>query len=525
MINKTYKQILEKEKTEIAQAGQASEENSRRGFLKKAALGGVALGGMMGASIEDTIAYTTQNVKRASSPSELKITDMRYAVVQNVGRTPIIRIDTNQGIYGLGEVRDGSDERYALLLKSRILGLNPCNVEMIFKIIKQFGYHARQGGGVCAVEMALWDLCGKAYGIPAWQLLGGRYRDRIRCYADTASPSRPDFAERMKHIIDVQGFTWLKMDLGIHLAGGIGFQRGATPEAQAQARAASQALLDRRIVNNKFWNGAGGQYTMDRRLEDGTSIIDYMGYGWREHPFTQVQLTDEGLDVLAEIVDKMRSVIGYEIPLSSDHYGHFDINNHIRLGRALEKYRLAWLEDCTQWWRFDQLKTLKDALETPIATGEDTFGLRGPGLSVGFKDIIDAKCVDIIHPDLATSGGLLETKKIGDYAQENGVAMAMHMAGTPICFMANVHCAAATENFLAMEHHSVDSPWWFDMVKMTGSQPIFDKGFAPVPLDSPGLGIELNEDVVKEHLIREDKSYFEPTPQWDNKNSSDRLWS
>jgi L-alanine-DL-glutamate epimerase-like enolase superfamily enzyme len=505
-MNSELKRIIEKEKTSTEQAESATDNNSRRSFLKKAAFSGLALGGMMGASIEDTVAFSTQNVKRASSPSELKITDMRYAVVQNVGRTPIIRIDTNQGIYGLGEVRDGGDERYALMLKSRILGLNPCNVEMIFKIIRQFGYHARQAGGVCAVEMALWDLCGKAYGVPAWQLLGGRYRDRVRCYADTASPSRPDFADRMKTIMEVQGFTWLKMDLGIHLLG----DRN-NPE-----------VINKRIVNNKFWNGAGGQYSMN---QPGSNVIDYMGYGWREHPFTQVQLTDEGLDKLAEVVDTVRRTVGYEIPLSSDHYGHFDINNHIRLGRALEKYRLAWLEDTVQWWQFDQLKTLKDALETPIATGEDTFGLRGPGLSLGFKDIIDAKCVDIIHPDLATSGGLLETKRIGDYAQDNGIAMAMHMAGTPICYMANVHCAAATENFLAMEHHSVDSPWWFDMVKMTGSQPIFDKGWAPVPLDAPGLGIELNDDVVKEHLIRDDKSYFEPTPQWDTNNSHDRLWS
>ena len=154
-MNTEIKKIIEKEKLESTQTGQVEEENSRRGFLKKAAWGGVALGGMMGASIEDTVAVTTQNVKRASSPSELKITDMRMA-----GR--IIKIYTNQDIYGLGEVRDGGDPRYALFLKSRILGLNPCNVEMIFKVIRQFGYHGRQGGGVSGVEMALWDLCGKA---------------------------------------------------------------------------------------------------------------------------------------------------------------------------------------------------------------------------------------------------------------------------------------------------------------------------------------------------------------------------
>src|SRR5512138_3616229 len=178
----------------------SSDRSDRRSFIKKAAIGGIALGGMMNLSIEDTIAQTTSKVQRSSAPSDLKITDMRVAVIGNVGRTPIIRIDTNQGIYGLGEVRDGADERYALFLKSRILGQNPCNVEMLFKTIKQFGGQSRQAGGVCAVEMALWDLCGKAYNVPAWQLLGGRYRDKIRMYADT--PESEDFNEfkaKIKH--------------------------------------------------------------------------------------------------------------------------------------------------------------------------------------------------------------------------------------------------------------------------------------------------------------------------------------
>ena len=103
---------------------------------------------------------------------------------------PIIRIDTNQGIYGLGEVRDGASKTYALMLKSRLLGENPCNVDKLFRKIKQFGGHARQGGGVCGVEMALWDLAGKAYNVPVYQMLGGKFRDRIRCYADTTEVAR-----------------------------------------------------------------------------------------------------------------------------------------------------------------------------------------------------------------------------------------------------------------------------------------------------------------------------------------------
>src|SRR3954471_15142231 len=191
--------------------------NSRRSFLKRSTLGGIALGGASALwPIEEILAKTTQNVSRYSNPSELKITDMRYCIIQNVGRTPIIRIDTNQGIYGLGEVRDGADERYALMLKSRILGQNPCNVEMLFKTIKQFGGHARQGGGVCAVEMALWDLCGKAYNVPVWQLLGGRYRDKVRMYADTPeAPTFDEFKAKIKHRLETQGMTWLKMDISI----------------------------------------------------------------------------------------------------------------------------------------------------------------------------------------------------------------------------------------------------------------------------------------------------------------------
>ena len=129
----------------------------------------------------------------------------------------------------------------------------------------------------------------------------------------------------------------------------------------------------------------------------------------------------------------------------------------------------------------------------------------------------------MIHPDLASAGGLMETKKIGDYAMEHGVAMAMHFAGTPISFMANVHTAAATENFIALEHHSLDVPWWESLVHTVGGQPLVDKGFAVVP-DTPGLGVELNEEIVKQHL-RPNSGYFNPTSEWDKERSNDRHWS
>lgn len=155
-----------------------SSTSNRRQFLQKTTMGGLGIAFLAKSNdVAASVEYTTQNVSRSSNPTDLKITDLRVANTQD---GPILKMYTNQDIYGLGEVRDIADPRYALFLKSRLLGLNPCNVEQVFKSIKQFGDHGRQGGGVSGVEMCLWDLAGKAYGVPDYQLLGGKYRDKIR---------------------------------------------------------------------------------------------------------------------------------------------------------------------------------------------------------------------------------------------------------------------------------------------------------------------------------------------------------
>ena len=156
-------------------------------------------------------------VNTNSKPSELRITDMRVAEIVGAPFTSaLLKIYTNQGIVGLGEVRDGASATYALMLKSRLLGENPCDIDRLFRRIKQFGGHGRQGGGVSAVEIALWDLAGKAYGVPIYQMLGGRFRDKVRVYCDTDARSRaaprPASASRSAWTL---GFTFLKMDLGL----------------------------------------------------------------------------------------------------------------------------------------------------------------------------------------------------------------------------------------------------------------------------------------------------------------------
>lgn len=443
--------------------------NSRRSFLTKGA-------GSLAAAFwaDDVLDALPQNTNTNSKPSDLKITDLRMATVNGAPfGEPIIRLDTNQGISGYGQDRDGASPKYALMLKSRILGENPCSVDKIFRKIKQFGFDARQGGGVSGVEVALWDLAGKAYGVPIYQMLGGKFRDKIRCYADTDTSADPkEFAARLKARKDM-GFTWLKMDLGIELV-------EKTPGTIT--RPAGQTDRD---VNNT------------------------------EHMFTGIDITPKGIEMMADFVAVAREAVGMEIPISADHFGHISVKACIKLGKALEKYNMGWLEDMIPWQRTDLWKFITDSIDVPTLTGEDIF------LKEGFIELARNHAVDMVHPDVLTTGGILETKKIGDACQEYGVGMCIHMAESPIGALAAVHVAAATENFMVMEIHSVEVPWWQDLVNGV-EKPIMNKGFVTVP-SGPGLGFTtLNEDLIRQHL---DGGYFEPTPEWDRDRSNDRLWS
>ena len=418
------------------------------------------------------------NINTHSRPSDLRITDLR---IVNLRALPfdvaLLRLDTNQGISGYGEVRDGASPTYALLLKSRLLGENPCNIDKLFRKIKQFGYHGRQGGGVSGIEMALFDLAGKAYGAPAYQLAGGKFRDRVLIYSDTDTVADgAAMGRRLKQRMDA-GFKFLKMDIGIGLLQGVAGAVSSPPGALARR--------------------------------------DVM------HPFTGIQLTAIGIEVLVEYVRQVRAVIGYEIPLAADHFGFINVESCIRLGQALDQFSLAWYEDMIPWQLTDQWRQLKQSVQTPVCTGEDIY------LKEGFLPLLEAGAVSVIHPDLATSGGIMETKKIGDLAQGYGVPMAMHMAGSPVSFLANIHCAAAAENFYVLEHHSVDLPWWEDLIDGI-DKPLVVDGYARVP-EGPGLGFgELNEAAIRERMdTRPGRAagYFESTAAWDDEWSLDHLWS
>lgn len=446
-----------------------------------------------------------ESINTYSSPRNLKITDVRISEIKNAPMNcGLIKVFTNSELVGFGEVRDWASIEYAKMLKSRLIGENPCNVDKLFRRIKQFGGHARQGGGVCGIELALWDLAGKAYGVPVYQMLGGKFRDKIRMYCDTDVEGKPDgkaMGKALKKRME-KGFTFLKMDLGIneisHIPGALSAPLGFLDLMKK---------TDPEMIHSR----GGGE---KERLERNRAYDLYN----TAHPFTGIHVTELGFEALEQYVSEVRSIIGYEVPLSIDHFGHIAVEDCIKLARRIEKYNLAWLEDMIPWQYTDQYVRLSHSCTIPICTGEDIY------LKENFKPLLEKSGVSVIHPDILTSGGILETKKIGDMAQDHGIAMAIHMAESPIACLAAAHCAAATENFMALEFHSSDIPWWDDIVEGP-EKPIVDEGFLKVP-DTPGLGIEsINDEVIKEHLIDEDGILWKSTDEWNDNWSHDRLWS
>ena len=432
---------------------------------------------------QDTIERVEDAVNTYSRPSDLQITDMRIAVVCSNYDYPIIRIDTNQGIYGIGEVRDAGHKENALQFKSMLLGQNPCNIDMIFRAMKRFGNWGREGGGVSGIEIALWDLIGKVYGVPCYQFLGGKYRDKVRLYADTPAPEEatPEGYRKAVEKRVALGLTFIKFDIRPQL----------------------------------FLDTEGGTI-------GSTSPYEYdLGKRWRA-PGGGVgtRITDKGIARAVEVVTAVREAAGPEIALCTDHFGHglMTAKEVIRLGEALEPYDLAWLEDPMPWYDVDGHKRVTDALKTPIAAGEELY------LWDGFREMIEKRAVDIIHPDLLTSGGMLETKKIADYAERYGLPTALHFAGSPIAFMANVHCAAAIPSFVALEHHGLDLPFWRGLVNGL-DEAYMEGGFVTVP-DKPGLGVDLNLEGIEANLRF--PGLFESTDEWNTPKlgfwQPDRRW-
>jgi L-alanine-DL-glutamate epimerase-like enolase superfamily enzyme len=445
-----------------------------------------------------------QNVNRSSNPSELKITDMRIAVLRGPGgkgrmegrggsRVPlppatpgagaasggviVVRIDTNQGISGYGQaIGDGPQPNYVLMHKARLLGENPCNVDKIFRKIKLHGGYNRQGSGVNAIENALWDLAGQAYGVPIYQMLGGKFRDKIRMYSegDPRTDSVADIAADYKERV-ASGFTMLKMDLPV-----APILRGKRGTMSAPA-------------------GYAG--TPDEVLEN-----YYQG----------LELSDKGCELVADYVASVKEAMGdaADVPMGHDHFGHLTAKSCIKLANALERVTPSTLEDMVPWTRVEEWKLITDSVRVPTLTGEDAY------LVESLEALCQARAVDYIHPDHLVIGGCLELKRTSDMAAKYSVGMMVHANATPIGYAAGAHAIAACQNFLAMEWHQPQPAWHKDL---TDKGDLVVNGYIPVPT-GPGLGIKINEEAMRP-LCRPGEFFTDPTTYWDSQVGGEKAFT
>jgi galactonate dehydratase len=202
---------------------------------------------------------------------------------------------------------------------------------------------------------------------------------------------------------------------------------------------------------------------------------------------------------IISLIEGVREAIGYEIDLAIDCHGQFDLPSAITLAKAVEPLRLMWLEEPLPAENVDALAQVRASTSTVICTGENQY------TRFDFLDLLRRQAVDVIMPDLAKAGGILEGKRIADLADAHYVPVAPHNVSSPLGMMAACHCMAAAANFFVLEFHGREIPWWSDLCD--GDKPFIQDGWMAVS-DRPGIGVELNDKVAKTLLWNGD-TYFD----------------
>ena len=388
----------------------------------------------------------------------MKVTDVRTMRLSGpdphgVGGTErtwsieIVRVDTDAGLYGLGEAGHMMGDREAIAYcRDWLIGKDPLAIRPFVRAMlygglppydPQMSPTATVVGPIAwaasGVEMALCDLAGKALGTPVYNLLGGAFRDRMRVYLDRSGVADPTddeawrtLAERVKS----EGFTDLKFDA-----------EWIAPE-----------------LSRDPWN---------RSLRN-----------------DQIRRTVARLTLV-------RDVVGPDVEIALDGHMSYDVDSAIRLARALEPLGLTWLEDPIPILDVDGLVRVREASPLPICAGE-MF------VTEQFRTFIDRGALDIVHPDVLFVGGLHEARAVADLADVHGIPLALHNNGSALTTIAAAHVAASSANFIALEYHFYDAKWIGKVVRREGHE-LFEGGHVVLSA-APGLGIALDESVCREYL-------------------------
>jgi len=414
--------------------------NSRRSFFKKAALTAGALAPLSGFA-QGLEAALDKSPNMTGKPSDLKITEVKCGYIRN-GHSLFVKVYTNQGIWGCGEGVDATPGTYHLvkMFETRIKGKNPLNVNRLAEDIRRSGFFEGAQSGMyiavlTAIETALWDIAGKALNVPVYQLLGGKFRDKIRVYCDTALyqtrlPTPQDFANSALEAKKM-GFTAVKFDL------------------------------------DQFNDPA-----------------KYDPYNWTASPGELQRMVDQ--------VAAARQAVGPNIDICLDMHGRYDAPTAQQVAKRLEPMNLMWLEEPIPAENVEAYKLITDSTSTPICAGENHY------LAYGFRRMLEIGAVDIIMPDLQKAGGLGEGQRIANLANLYYVPFAPHMVASYLGAMASCHVCASVPNFLILEWQIYfhTDPMFKEIIKYDG--PMIENGFITLS-EKPGIGVEINEEGMKKY--------------------------
>ena len=414
---------------------------SRRKFLNKAAIAAAmtpfASLSTFGQGYEQAIDKTP----KLSSPSDLKITDIKCGYIRG---SLFVKIYTNQDIWGCGEGVDAIPGTYHLVKNfgARIKGKNPLNVHRLFEDIRKSGFFQGAQSGMyvavlSAIETALWDIAGKALNLPVYQLLGGKFRDKIRVYCDTALyqknlPTPKDFADAAAKAKSM-GFNAMKFD------------------------------LDQANDPNK-----------------------YDAYNWTASPLELQRMYDQ--------IAAAREAVGPNIDICVDMHGKYDAVTGQAVAKLLEPLKLMWLEEPVPAENVEAYKLITESTSTPICVGENQY------LAYGFRRMLEIGAVDIVMPDLQKCGGLGEGQRIANLANLYYTPFAPHMVASFLGAMSSAHVCASVPNFLILEWQSYfhTDPMFKEIVKYDGE---WVKDSFITLSEKPGIGVEINEEGLKKYAI------------------------
>lgn len=396
----------------------------------------------------------------------MKIIDLKCAVI---GKNPIVRVVTDEGVDGYAEVEPSKDylKPHILFYKDHIVGEDPTHVARVMMKIRRMGSFKPWGSAVSTIEMALWDIAGKAAGLPVYKLLGGKVRDKVQVYNGAVR-------------YPLQGYE---------------------PEHYADNMAKMKAAPEGFSIIKQ---GVAFHGPMAAQVPD-------FAYGELQpagHRVNRAMMTERGLKHVVACVAAMKDVLGDEVGLALDCGPGFMVPDAIRLAQALEPYHVMWLEDMltgdyVPWVAPDSYREVTRATSTPIHTGEQIY------LRENFKDLIEQKAVNVIGPDPCDVGGIAELKWIAEYADLHGILMAPHGTGDGVLGLAALVQVAATmpQNYIAFEYPTGKPDWWYDIVEGLPN-PIVKDSHIEV-WDRPGMGVNLIPEAAKQYLREEDVAFFD----------------